>query len=170
MPDDQGMSEKVLVILADNQVKIYHTDGVETACVVDGEDIELPDDWRELPRKVVHLVPFERQGSEESLLAAGKLVQENPLEQITPLHVGAISQDELFGQLFTTKQNPGEHRTLMRSPYCYNCDTNHPLGQCEGPEPSFDYSCRTCGAAQGEKHKTSCSDQNPLVVGGDIVR
>ncbi len=103
------MSEKVLVVIADEQIRVYHTDGVETAVVVDGEDVQLPDDWKDLPRIVLHSLPITVRADE--LFEAPN---ENPLENMTRLYGGP-----------------------MREPYCHDCDGNHPVGECEGPEPPF---------------------------------
>lgn len=51
-------SHKALIIVDQDEIRVYHTDQVEVACIVDGEDVTLPDDWTELPHKVVHYVPI----------------------------------------------------------------------------------------------------------------
>jgi hypothetical protein len=43
------MTAKVLVIVKDGQIVVRHTTGVETAVIVDGENVNLPDDWQKLP-------------------------------------------------------------------------------------------------------------------------
>lgn len=52
------MSEKVLVVVSEQRVTLYHTTGVEVVCIVDGENVELPDDWTDLPLSVVHSMPI----------------------------------------------------------------------------------------------------------------
>ncbi len=136
------MSEKVLVVIADEQVRVYHTPGVETAVIVDGEDVQLPDDWTDLPGLVFHSLPITVRGDE------------------------MFKRDDfppVDGYLGST--SAAEQAQMMKAPYCLDCDGNHPEGECP-----LQRGCSTCGAAYGEKHKGGCADQNALVPGGDIVR
>lgn len=118
------MSEKVLVVIADEQIRVYHTAGVETAVVVDGEEVQLPDDWTDLPNLVLHSLPITVR-ADEIFGAPG----ENPLEHITPLYTGPSVSELILVTNVPTK-------LLMREPWCPDCDCNHPVGECEGPGAS----------------------------------
>ena len=63
--DVKGEREKVLVVIDDNEVRIHQSAGVDVVCIVDGENVELPDDWTgRLPFQTTHAMPIEVRFSE----------------------------------------------------------------------------------------------------------
>ena len=140
------MIPKVLVWVDDGRITVMHTPGIEAAVIIEGEDVELPDDWVGLVAKQEHSLPITVNRAE--------LPQKRPLQ---------CPETQLAG----TKTPEHHHSGLMNAPYCYDCDGNHPhhIG-CDG----LPKTCSCCGATYGQMHKTSCADQNALVEGGDIVR
>lgn len=146
---------RVLVIIAEQQVRIYHTPGTEVACVVDGEDVQLPDEWREgLTQQVTHSLPI------------------------------SLDVDEMFGDCEpdfdedreTTEECEHRWEVVDVTASCMDCMAIQPKveGGVIGPQwtpadSEVGRSCKCCGAAYGEKHSNACADQNLLVDGGDIV-
>lgn len=149
----RGADVKCLVIVKDGQIVLRSTPGVETACIVDGEDVDLPDDWADLPIRVVHSMPItiEKDAFEQN--DAPYRAPQCPETQLTAPNTQVHH---------ATARNGG-----MKAPYCYDCDSNHPAGiGCDG----LPKTCSCCGATYGQMHKGGCADQNALVEGGDIVR
>lgn len=171
---DRAMSEKVLVVIADEQVRVYHTAGVETAVVVDGEDVHLPDDWTELPKLVLHSLPITVRGDEmfcepeddSGVTPEGSTMRYSHLNAFDAVRDGVT--DEMLGPFETIEVHDLRRASAdplrLKAPYCSDCDTNHPLNiGCDGLVKT--YGC--CGAAYGQKHKDvcqrshDCADQNP---------
>lgn len=140
------MMPKVLVFVDDGTIDVMHTPGVEVAVIVEGEDVEIPDDWIGLSAKQHHSLPI--------TINRAEMPQKRPL---------ACSETQLAG----TKTPEPHHSGLMKEPYCHDCDGNHlhNIG-CDG----LPKTCSCCGASYGQLHSTGCADQNPLVEGGNIVR
>jgi len=140
------MTPKVLVFVDDGTIDVMHTPGVEVAVIVEGEDVEIPDDWIGLSAKQHHSLPITVNRAE--------LPQKRPL---------ACPET----QLVAPNTPEPHHSGLMKEPYCPDCDENHPRGiGCDG----LPKTCSCCGASYGQLHSTGCADQNPLVEGGNIVR
>ena len=168
------MTSKVLVVIDDGEVRIHHTPGVDVICIVDGENMQLPIDWTgKLTHEIKHTMPievrfsemFREEGDESDVILEDGI---HVVQEETSVSLGSISQESAFGQLFTTKRPIALERhsvSLMKAPYCMDCGDNHPPGPCPDPEP-----CQCCKRLPGEKHAVSCSNKNPGVPGGDIVR
>ena len=113
---------KVLVIVKDGQIVVRSTKGVETALIVDGEAVELPDDWGDLPCRVVHTVPV--------------TLEKGAFQQIDDQkRASACNSEQLTGG-----NGPEQHQdSLMRAPYCFDCGDNHRPGPCpswaDTPDP-----------------------------------
>lgn len=139
------MTPKVLIYVDDGSIDVMHTQGVEVAVIVEGEDVEIPDDWRGLMGRQHHSLPITVNRAE--------LPQKRPLRCSETQPVAPNTPEP-------------HHSGLMKEPYCPDCDGNHPenIG-CDG----LPQVCGCCGAAVRTKHRGSCADQNPLVEGGDIV-
>lgn len=106
---------KALVIVKDGTIVIRSSPGVETALIVEGEDIDLPDDWGDLPHRVVHTLDF-------------TLNREN-LEQKRP---PGCPGTQLAGPR-TIEHHENGPSNLMNAPYCMDCDGNHPTSvDCDG--------------------------------------
>ena len=106
------MIPKVLVWVDDGRITVLHTPGIETAVIIEGEDVEVPDDWVGLTSKQEHSLPI--------------TVNRDELPQKRPL---ACDSEQLTGG-----NGPEQHQnSLMGAPYCHDCDGNHPLGiGCDG--------------------------------------
>lgn len=140
------MIPKVLVWVDDGRITVLHTAGVETAVIIEGEDVELPDDWVGLRFKQEHSLPI--------------TVNRDELPQKRP---SACPETQLAG----TKTPELHHSGLMNAPYCYDCDSNHSSSiGCDG----LPKTCSCCGASYGQLHSTGCADQNALAEGGNIFR
>ena len=143
------MTPKVLVIVKDGVILIRHTTGVETAVIVDGEDVDLPDDWQDLPWRALHTVPvrledpqeptpssqiFENQGQKRpSACPETQLAAPNTQVQ----HATAEKYVEDGQPAPTTPELEQEISGLMKAPYCHACDGNHPDGECPGAGDVF---------------------------------
>lgn len=143
------MIPKVLVWVDDGRITLMHTPGIEAAVIIEGEDVEIPDDWVGLTAKQEHSLPI--------------TVNRDELPQKRPLACDSTSLTAPNTQV----QHATARKVGMKSPYCYDCDSNHQahIG-CDG----LPKTCSCCGASYGQLHSTGCSDQNPLVEGGDIVQ
>ncbi len=113
------MIPKVLVWVDDGRITVLHTPGVETAVIIEGEDVELPDDWVGLIGKQEHSLPI--------------TVNREELPQKRP---PGCDSEQLTGG-----NGPEHHQnSLMRAPYCFDCGDNHAPGPCpewdRTPEPS----------------------------------
>jgi len=113
------MSGKALVIVKDGTIVVRSSPGVETALIVEGEDIDLPDDWVDLPHRVVH--------SLEITLNRANHVQNRPpgCPETQPGSPGSLEHHQ------------NSRSNLMKAPYCYDCNGNHPEGQCPGDGDVF---------------------------------
>lgn len=144
---------KVLVVVDDGEIRIHHTPGVDVVCIVDGENMELPIDWTgKLIYEIKHRMP---------ITVAFEQMFREPGDDID-----VILEDGIFvvEEESNVTLHPLDARpALMKEPYCEYCDMNHLPGD-------HLRKCANCGVPFGEKHATSCADQNPLVEGGDIVR
>lgn len=58
------MSGKALVIVKENLIVTYSTRDVDVAVVIDGENVQLPDDWRDLPMVIKHSLPISVRAAE----------------------------------------------------------------------------------------------------------
>jgi len=168
------MIPKVLVWVDDGRITVMHTPGIEAAVIIEGEDVELPDDWVGLVAKQEHSLPITVNRAElppqrplqcpETQLAGTKTPECDEEGLLSNEELRELNEKEA-----ATKRNVTEffRPDLMKAPYCYDCDSNHPahIG-CDG----LPKTCSCCGATYGQMHKTSCADQNALVEGGDIVR
>ena len=122
--DDHRLADpavKCLVIIKDGTVVVCSSPGVETACIVDGEDIDLPDDWTNLSHRVVHSMPI--------TINHDDMPYESPRES---------PETELAG---TNVQVQHATAQIMNAPYCPDCDTNHSWAErCpnldDAPEPT----------------------------------
>lgn len=119
------MTDKVLVIVKDGQLVLRSTPGVETACIVDGEDVDLPDDWQDLPVRVVHIVPIRlEKGDFEQ-----NHVQNRPLAcPETQLAAPKTLESDENGRL--------EQQDYSDTEFCNACYTQHAPGKCPA-EPSI---------------------------------
>ncbi len=165
---------KVLIYVDDGTIDIRHTRGVEVAVIVEGEDVEVPDDWTGLIGRQHHSLPITINRAELPQKRALQCPETQLAGTKTPEHdeEGLLSDEEikeLNEQEEATKQNITEffRPDLMKAPYCHDCDSNHlsNIG-CDG----LPKTCSCCGASYGQLHSTGCADQNPLVEGGNIVR
>jgi len=140
---------KVLIYVDDGHIDVMHTRGVEVAVIVEGEDVEIPDDWRGLMGRQHHSLPI--------------TVNRAELPQKRALQCDSTSLAAPNTQVHhSTARNGG-----MKAPYCYDCDGNHPVSiGCDG----LPKTCSCCGASYGQLHSTGCADQNPLAEGGNIVQ
>jgi len=112
------MIPKVLVWVDDGRITVLHTPGVETAVVIEGEDVEVPDDWVGLVAKQEHSLPI--------------TVNRAELPQKRPPGCPETQLAGVNGQV--------QHQdSLMRAPYCFDCGDNHPPGPCpdlaDAPDP-----------------------------------
>lgn len=113
-----AMTPKVLIYVDDGRIDIRHTPGVEVAVIVEGEDVEVPDDWVGLLAKQHHSVPITVNR-----------------EELPPKQARQCPETQLAGP------NVPEHHqnSPMRAPYCFDCGDNHPPGPCpsweDAPEP-----------------------------------
>lgn len=140
------MTPKVLIYVDDGQIDVMHTRGVEVAVIVEGEDVEVPEDWHGLLGRQHHSLPITVNRAE--------LPQKRPL---------GCPETQLAGP-----KVPEHHQnSLMGAPYCYDCDGNHPVNKgCDG----LPKTCSCCGASYGQLHSTGCADQNALAEGGNVVQ
>jgi hypothetical protein len=140
------ITPKVLIYVDDGQIDVMHTRGVEVAVIVEGEDVEVPEDWVGLLARQHHSLPITVNRAE--------LPQKRP---------PGWPETQLAGP------NVPEHHqnSPMKAPYCYDCDGNHPVNiGCDG----LPKTCSCCGASYGQLHSTGCADQNPLAKDGNIVQ
>lgn len=144
------MSEKVLVVVAEQRVTLYSTPGVEVACVVDGENVQLPDDWTGLSQKVIHSMPI--------YLGAGEMFGNREGEFVPDLEKEASESPSQRPETEITGTNgQADHRSgLMKAPYCPDCDDNHQRGiGCDG----LPITCDSCGEPWGQLHARGCPAQ-----------
>jgi len=130
---------KCLVIVKDGQLVLRSTPGVETACIVDGEDVDLPDDWADLPVRVVHIVPvrlekdvFEQNDPQnwapqcpETQLAAPNTQVQHSTARLSEEEIEELNEKE-------EKTRRRVSANLMFHPYCFDCGDNHAPGMCPG--------------------------------------
>ena len=113
------MTPKVLIFVDDGMIDVSHTRGVEVAVIVEGEDVEVPDDWMGLLGRQHHSLPITVNRAE--------LPQKRP---------PGWPETQLAG----TKTPEHHQNSLMAAPYCFDCGDNHAPGPCPGwedtPEPS----------------------------------
>lgn len=127
------MTPKVLIYVDDGRIDIRHTRGVEVAVIVEGEDVEVPDDWVGLLGRQHHSVPITVNREE--------LPQKRPLacdsEQLTAPNTqvhhstAQLSEEELqelHEKEEITRRNVAAN--LMKHPYCFDCGDNHLPGAC----------------------------------------
>lgn len=112
------MTPKVLIFVDDGKIDVMHTRGVEVAVIVEGEDVEIPEDWVGLLGRQHHSLPI--------------TVNREELPQKRPL---ACDSEQVTGG-----NGPEHHQnSLMSAPYCFDCGDNHRPGPCPGwddtPEP-----------------------------------
>lgn len=164
------MTPKVLIYVDDGRIDVRHTRGIEVAVIVEGEEVELPDDWVGLLARQHHSLPITVNRAE---LPQKRALQCNSTSLAAPntqVHhsTARLSEEELqelHDKEETTRQNVAAN--LMTAPYCYDCDGNHPVNiGCDG----LPKTCSCCGATYGQMHKGGCADQNLLVEGGNIVQ
>ena len=118
------MMPKVLVFVDDGTIDVMHTPGVEVAVIVEGEDVEIPDDWIGLSAKQHHSLPI--------TINRAEMPQKRPLAcpetQLAGTKTpecdeeGLLSNEEikeLNEQEEATKQNITEffRPDLMKAPY-----------------------------------------------------
>ena len=110
---------------------------METACIIDGEDVDLPDDWADLPVRVVHIAPirlekdaFEQNDPQKRPLACPETQLTAPNTQVhhSTARLSEEELQELHDQEETTRRNVAAN--LMSNPYCFDCGDNHPPGEC----------------------------------------
>ena len=140
------MTPKVLIYVDDGTIDVRHTRGVEVAVIVEGEDVEVPDDWVGLLGRQHQSLPI--------------TINREEMPQKRP---PGWSETQLAGP-----KVPEHHQnSLQTAPYCYDCDGNHPVNMgCDG----LPKTCSCCGASYGQLHSTGCADQNPLAEGGNLVQ
>lgn len=190
---------KVLIYVDDGTIDVRHTRGVEVAVIVEGEDVEIPDDWRGLMGRQHHSLPI--------TINRAEMPQKRPL---------AFDSEQLAGTNTQVQHSTAQKKAVE----CPECGEKHgeqvgcdglPLfpkyvedGQpapttpelereidglrtvnwmkapycydCDSNHPSnigcdgLPKTCSCCGASYGQLHSTGCADQNPLVEGGNIVQ
>lgn len=114
---------KVLVVIDDGEVRTHHTPSVEVACIVDGENMQLPIDWTgKLTQQITHTMPI--------TVGFDQMFQEDG--ETSP---DVVLEEGIFVDTERTKVShcpPGIGVNRMKSPYCSDCDGNHPIGECPG--------------------------------------
>ncbi len=133
---------KCLVIVKDGQIVVRSTPGIETALIVDGEDVDLPDDWGDLPVRVVHVVPVRLEKDVFDDIDVQKRPSACPETQLAApntqvQHATAHKYVEDGQPAPTTPELEREIAGLMKAPYCHACDGNHPDGECPGSGDVF---------------------------------
>jgi hypothetical protein len=121
------MTAKVLVIVKDGQIVVRHTTGVETAVIVDGENVNLPDDWQKLPWKALHTVPVRLEHPQEST-PSGQIF-ENQAQKRPP----ECPETQLAGpktQVHHQDGPSGDDDMLKTHVYCGQCASHHLPGHC----------------------------------------
>jgi hypothetical protein len=114
------MTPKVLIYVDDGQIDVMHTPGVEVAVIIEGEDVEIPDDWVGLLGRQHHSLPITVNRSE----LPPKRALQCPETQLAAPNTQVQH---------ATARNGG-----MKAPYCHDCDGNHPDGECPRPGDVFD--------------------------------
>jgi hypothetical protein len=127
------MTPKVLIYVDDGRIDIRHSRGVEVAVIVEGEEVELPDDWIGLLAHQHHSLPITVNREE---LPQKRALQCNSTSLAAPntqVHhsTARLSEEELqelHEKEETTRRNVAAN--LMKHPYCFDCGDNHQPGAC----------------------------------------
>jgi len=127
------MIPKVLVWVDDGRITVMHTPGVEAAVIIEGEEVELPDDWVGLIAKQEHSLPITVNRAElpqkrPSACPETQLAAPNTQVQHATARLSEEELQELHDQEETTRRNVAAN--LMSNPYCFDCGDNHPPGEC----------------------------------------
>ena len=136
------MHGKVLVVVKDNGITTYSTVGVEVAVVVDGDNVDLPKDWLNLPVSITHFMPITiGDNSTGPAELSPELVQ--PARPKYP------------------ELGPGG--SIVQAVDCAGCGIHHI------PEECPKQICKECNHLYGTEHAGDCSFRNPDIDAGHIV-
>lgn len=145
------MTPKVLIYVDDGQIDVMHTRGVEVAVIIEGEDVEIPDDWVGLLGRQHHSLPITVNRSElpsKRALQCPETQLAAPNTQVQHATARLSEEKPTYGELLVDKAmeltqaeieelNEKEEQTrrnvaanLMKHPYCFDCGDNHLPGEC----------------------------------------